>query len=174
MEIDSKCNMAYDFHYHMGGTMKIKIILPFFALTALLVSCGTMSHTALFKPGVSLAQKQGDLDRCKIASFKQVPAELSTSVSGGFYDPGYISCVGTGGGGAFCRRVGGVYIPPTYSTVDRNENLRWRYVQGCLQQKGYDIVTNLRPCSNDAQRQQALAAKNINDLACNPDSSLDY
>lgn len=156
--------------------MKAKIFVSVFTLVALaivLVSCGVMSQTSLFKPGTSLAQKQKDLDLCKIVSFKQVPQELVTSVSGGYYDPGYVSCVGKKGE-AVCRRIGGFYIPPTYSTVDVNKNLRWRYVQHCLQQKGYDVIVNLRPCSNDAQRQQAINAKTIKDLVCNPDSKLDY
>lgn len=154
--------------------LKMKKILCLSITGFLLAACGTMSTTALFKPGATTTQKQRDLDQCKIASFRAIPQEFTTTTSGGFYQPGDMSCRTHRNGRVECYRVGGMYVPPSSFTVDQNGSLRWRFVQGCLQKKGYNIINNLRPCANAADRQRAMNARNMSDMVCNPDAKLDY
>lgn len=133
-----------------------------------------MSTTALFKPGAGGVQKQRDLDQCKIASLRSIPQAFTTMSAGGFYDPGGISCYPGRHGRTICNRYGDIYVPPNYFTVDQNENLRWRFVMGCLQKKGYNIVNNLRPCANQEERRYAMTARTMAAFICNPDTRLDY
>jgi len=150
------------------------------AVVLILTGCITpVATTALFNPGVTVAKKQRDLDQCKIASFRQVPQTVVSHVSGGYYHAGDVRCrERTGdkdkGKGVYCERVGQVYIPPSTTMRDVNANLRWRFVRGCLEDKGYRVVEQLRGCLDAAERQRALAARSVADLVCNPDPKLDY
>jgi len=153
----------------------MKKLLSTGIICALLAACSTMiSNTALFKPGANSTQKQRDLDQCKIASLRAIPQVFTTVTDGGFYDPGNINCYPGRHGRTICRRFGDIYVPPASFTVDQNEGLRWRFVMGCLQRKGYTIVGNLRPCTNMEERRQAMMARTRAAFICDPDPTFDY
>lgn len=143
-------------------------------ISALLAACSAMSSTALFKPDASPAQKQHDLDQCKIASLRSIPQAFTTMTAGGFYDPGGVDCYPRRDGRMVCTRYGDVFVPPASYTVDQNEGLRWRFVMGCLQKKGYRIINQLRPCRNQEERRRAMAARTVAAFTCDPDGKLDY
>jgi len=148
----------------------IFLMLSFLTLSA----CLSTTTTSIFKPGTSIEQQQRDLDQCKIESFKTIPQTLQTDISGGYYNSGKLRCHTDEKGNTICKRVGEYYQPPTATTIDRNDALRWRFVKGCLQQKGYSIVSNMPRCRNDADRLRALQATNIADFTCEPGPDLDY
>jgi len=152
------------------GHEKIAILISLFALPA----CLSTKTTVVFKPGVTHEQTQRDLDQCKIASFQKIPQTLQTHVSGGYYNSGTLKCHTDEKGNTSCKRVGEYYQPPTTTTFDRNDALRWRFVQACLMKKGYALANNMRRCSNDAERSQAMQARTISDLTCDPGPDLDY
>lgn len=69
--------------------MAIRKLFPIGIVSNLLTACGTISTTALFKPGATAAQKQYDLlTQCKIASLRSIPQVFTTMTSGGYYDRG--------------------------------------------------------------------------------------
>jgi len=152
----------------------MKRILLLVVASLALSACLSTSTTFIFKPGTPFEQKQRDLDQCKIASFQQIPQTLQTHVTGGYYHSGRLKCHTDEKGRTSCKRVGEYYSPPTAITFDRNDALRWRFVKGCLQEKGYSIIDNLRRCRNDGERRQAMQATNIADLVCDPEPDLDY
>lgn len=154
--------------------MNMKKLFSIVVIGAFLAACGTMSTTALFKPGTGSAQKQRDLDQCKIASLRSIPQAFITTTTGGFYDPGGVSCYSRRYGRTVCNRFGDIYMPPAFFTVDQNDGLRWRFVLGCLQKKGYTIVSKLPACTGRQERQRALAARTMASFTCNPDTRLDY
>jgi len=149
-------------------------ILIVFSSIFVLTACFGATTIAVFKPGATVEQKQRDLDACKIASFQKIPQTLQTHVTGGYYNSGRLKCHTDGNGNTSCKRVGEYYQPPTATTFDRNDALRWRFVKNCLQNKGYSLANNIRRCRNNAERAQAMQATNIRDLVCDPDPKLDY
>lgn len=140
-------------------------------LAAFAVSACVSQEPMLFKPGVSFAKKQNDLDRCRITSFKAVPQAIMTHVSSGYYSPGYIKCHRNRHGKRWCQRQGGYYTPPSSYSYDRNNGLRQRYIQSCLNKKGYNILT-LPRCKSAEEQMSALKQKNPALLTCNPDPAL--
>lgn len=129
-----------------------------FVPVAAVAAC-TASEPALFihKPGVSVAGKQAALDECRIASLREIPQTVVSQTSGGYYNPGTLQC-NTVGGITNCYRVGAVNIAPTTTTRDVNEDLRARYINRCLREKGFSLTAIPRcvmpseiAASNDAQ-----------------------
>jgi len=149
------------------------LLFSLFAALAL-TACGTPAGPALFRPKTSSTAKQMDLDQCKIASFRAIPAAYTTNYVGGFYDPGYSNCYRGRHGRVYCDTTGGFYDPPVSYTEDVNAPIRWRFVSACLRKKGYSFIPGKMPCRNSAERERALRAKTPAELSCNPDSNLDY
>lgn len=128
-----------------------RVVFGGLALAALLVGCATGSEltTVLFKPGVSEAVKQADLDNCKIAAYKNVPQAVQTNITPGYSNLGTISC-NTYGYTTSCNRAGAWDISPTVTTVDANDDLRRRVRDRCLEAKGYRLL-NLKRCTTSEQ-----------------------
>jgi putative hemolysin len=119
-----------------------------------LAACQTQSGFVVYKPGMSEAQTQLAVDQCRIASLREIPQAMSTELSGGVYNPGstYCSTVGTT---VTCNQVGGVNIPPRATTYDANAELRGRYINRCLQAKGYQLISAPRCASAAAAAKSA-------------------
>lgn len=128
------------------------------AAAVTLVGCQTIQPVRyLHKPGgVSVAEKQLAVDECRIASFREIPQTMATQVTPGYSTPGSLQCH-TIGGTTNCYNIGGVNVPPTATTYDVNAELRDRYLDRCLQAKGFSI--SLIPvCGTQDQASSAKAA----------------
>ena len=140
----------------------------------LLAGCQTGPVPAAFKPGTDASQRQADYDQCKIASLREIPQAMATQVSGGIYTPGSVQCR-TIGTITSCSQSGGVNIPPTATTYDANHGLRDRFINRCMMQKGYSILS--RPaCSSESERLKAATTPqpaNPADYKCTPGINMD-
>ncbi|MGH6760087.1 MAG: hypothetical protein ACRECW_00665 [Phyllobacterium sp.] len=132
-------------------------LLSMMLATVFLASCSSTVNL-VHKTGSTLDQRQNAVDQCKIASFRDIPVAMTTESFGGMYDPGYVVC-GNRGDRRFCRRAGGIYVPPTVRSYDANQKLRSRYIKRCLASGGYDILTVPR-CTSTADRQQYETRRN--------------
>ncbi|WP_155256380.1 hypothetical protein [Mesorhizobium loti] len=140
----------------------------------LLAGCQTGPVPAAFKPGTNASQRQADYDQCKIASLREIPQAMATQVSGGVYTPGSVQCR-TIGTITSCSESGGLNIPATATTYDANHGLRDRFINRCMMQKGYSILS--RPaCSSESERLKAATMPqpaNPADYKCTPGINMD-
>lgn len=108
-----------------------------------------------YKAGSTHVDRQLAVDQCRIASLKEIPQSMATQVSGGYYNPGTVSC-STVGNYTSCNNVGAVNIPATATSYDQNQSLRDRFINRCLQDKGYQLIPNIPVCGSEAERKAAL------------------
>ncbi|MHC3939532.1 hypothetical protein ACI0FR_00829 [Paenochrobactrum sp. BZR 201-1] len=144
--------------------MMNRIVLAITGLTASMLLTGCNTVTLLWKPGVSVNQKQYDYDECTIAAFRQVPINQVTNYTPGFYDPGTTQCSRVGND-VSCYRVGEVNIQGSISSYDKNQALRERVRDRCLAAKGYQ-KKEVPVCTSTLQKAEADKAKSIDQVKC--------
>lgn len=129
--------------------MKKYVVIPAALIATLLAGCSS-TVDVIHKTGSTTAQRQTAADQCKIASFREIPVQMTVESFGGMYDPGQYVCRDYRDRRR-CGYVGGIDIPPSVRTYDANQDLRSRYVQRCLASKGYNILTVPR-CTSSADK----------------------
>lgn len=116
-------------------------------LALTLTACAPTTTTMYHKQGAQLQVTQVDYDACKISSLKEIPQAIVSEYEPGFNTPGTLSCESNNKaspGGITrtdCRQIGGHYEPPTIRNYDTNQGLRDRYIQNCMHNKGYSLMT---------------------------------
>lgn len=92
-------------------------------------------------PTKSIEQFGRDKFLCESRASRLYPMMPVTVVEGGgfIYDDDYY-CRPRPGRVNFCYSRPPIYVPPTYSTRDMNENSRNQAVESCLYSKGYVLV----------------------------------
>lgn len=133
-------------------------------LVAGLVLTGCNTVTLLWKPGVSLSQKQYDYDQCTIAAIREVPVNQVTNYNPGYYNPGTTQCNRIGNS-VSCYQVGAVSVPGSVDSRDINQGLRDRVRDRCLAAKGYKRKV-VPVCTSAKQVAEANNAKSINEIKC--------
>lgn len=141
-----------------------RIVLAITGFTASIMLTGCNSVTMLWKPGISVSQKQYDYDECTIAAFRKVPINRVANYTPGFYDPGTVQCSRVGDNVA-CYRVGQINIPGNISSYDKNQGLRERVRDRCLTAKGYQ-KKQVPICTSAKQKAEADKAKSIDQVKC--------
>jgi hypothetical protein len=141
---------------------KFLAILPFFALTGCTGLFGPVE--VVHKTGSSFAQRQQAVDECKIASFQSIPQAMVTEVSPGISSTPQTQCT-TDGNQTLCVERSDMIIPPQVTTRDANAGLRSRFVNRCLQSKGFDMIE--RPICTKAQDRAAWRATRDNQPSAN-------
>ena len=102
----------------------------------ILTACASDPIGVVYKQGTLLSERQAAMDACKIASFKEIPQNVVTSIDPGYSSPGSVNCT-TIGYTTTCNRIGAIDIPASSSQRDVNEDMRIRYVVACLRRQGY-------------------------------------
>lgn len=108
------------------------------ALGCAVALAGCQPAVTVEKVGVTPQRKQQDIDNCKIASFKQIPQAMGVGSTGGYSSPGTTYC-NTIGTQVMCNTVGGVNVPTSTYSYDQNQDLRDRWIAGCLRNHGYIV-----------------------------------
>lgn len=106
-----------------------------------LCACAPTTATLYYKQGTHLPLTQHVYDSCKIKSFKEIPQNIITDYYPGSHDPGRLQCRNTIPGYADCQRIGGHSIPASVTHRDANAGLRSRFMQNCMGNKGYTLMT---------------------------------
>jgi hypothetical protein len=119
-------------------------------LAHLLFACAADPVAIIYKQGTMQSERQAALDGCKIASFKEIPQNIATAHSPGYFNPGTLNCT-TIGYSTTCNRIGAVNIPSSSTNYDVNEDLRIRYVVNCMRRQGYfgDQAERVREVGKD-------------------------
>lgn len=133
-------------------------------LTTIIILSGCSTVTLLWKPGVSISQKQYDYDECTIEAMREVPVDQVTNYTPGYYNPGTTQCRQIGDKVA-CYQVGEVSIPGNISTYDKNQALRSRVRDRCLTAKGYQ-QKEVPVCTSAQQKAEAAKATSIDQVKC--------
>jgi hypothetical protein len=133
---------------------------------------GPKSVTLTYKQGSTIYTKQADVDACKISSFKAIPQVVGTSINGGSYSPSSTSCY-TSNGYTSCSQLGGYYSPPTANSYDINGDLRKRYIDKCMREKGYEQI-KLPFCQANqvGGYDNRLPAPKLSAIACHIDNGM--
>jgi len=143
--------------------MRKYVLIAGIVVTATALSgCNTV--TLLWKPGVSLNQKQSDYDQCTIAAMREVPVNQVTSYNAGYYNPGTTQCNRIGNS-VSCYQVGAVNIPGRVDSYDSNKELRDRVRDRCLAAKGYQRKV-VPVCTSAKQAAAADTATSLDDVKC--------
>lgn len=122
---------------------RIALLLAVLALAA----CAPTTTQLYHKQGAQLQVTQRDYDTCKINSLREIPQTIVSEYDPGYNNPGTLSCQSKGATTATgitrtdCRQVGAHYVPPTIRNFDANQGLRDRYMQTCMGDKGYSLMT---------------------------------
>ncbi len=136
--------------------------LPLLALTGCTGLFGPVE--VVHKTGSSFAQRQQAADECRIASFQSIPQAMVTEVSPGMRSIPQTRCT-TDGNQTLCVERSDMIIPPQVTTRDANADLRGRFVNRCLQSKGFDIIT--RPICTRAEDRASWRATRDNQPPAN-------
>ncbi len=138
------------------------VILAVITLSA----CAPTTTTMYYKQGAQLPVTQQHYDSCKIRSFKEIPQNIITDYYPGSHDPGRLRCRNTIPGYADCERIGGHSIPPSVTHRDANAGLRDRFMQNCMAEKGYTLMT-FRYCEDGQLGYHPLnSAPPLNQIYC--------
>lgn len=130
------------------------------------IGCTPSAPPSIYhRTGSTYAERAYDHDQCTFTSVRAVPRAMATSVSGGYYNPGTVFC-NTYGTVTACNRVGSYNVPPTATTYDANQGIRNRYMERCMQQKGYSVLYRPR-CVTSAEKAAAIASRNAPQLPAN-------
>ena len=147
MDLNGKNTSPDDLHFFDIGNFAMhmstkKISVMIFGV-AILSGCQTAPTSTPFfhKLGTTIYDKQSVIDSCKIQSLKEIPQAIGTSVTPGMSSPGTTYCNSYGMyGGIQCNTYGGYNIPPQVNNYDMNNGLRDRFVNACMEKKGYTIT----------------------------------
>lgn len=116
------------------GAQRALYLLPLIALAA-------CQRYEWVHPTKNLEQVGRDRLACEEKAAKLYPAEpVSVREPGMLIDRGFPTCWRTPSGYTRCMSPQPIYIPPTYSTRDINEDDRKRMIEACLLSKGYQLV----------------------------------
>lgn len=147
-------------------------ILGTSALLLLVGACATAGPAKMvYKAGSVRSERQLAVDECRIASFQQIPQNIATQVNPGYSNPGSISC-NTIGGYTNCNRVGAINIPATAVNYDVNGELRARYIDRCLAEKGFAVVEMPICGPNQPGPDQNLPQPDLAQIPCVPNRPL--
>jgi len=104
-----------------------------YGLLFVLAGClPTENINYLYKPGVSLSQKDNDAFECRLKAANSVPVSNQTTSTPGYVTP--VSCTTNYG---YTQCTGGQTIGGGVITVDVNSELRNQVEQRCMAAKGY-------------------------------------
>lgn len=113
-------------------------VIPLLLAPGLLLLAGCEQRWA--KPGASPAEYEATRARCEQAMYAQFPPILERVQSGsGYYSPQETKCTGDANNRR-CTTRGGNWVPPSFRTVDHNEDVRDRGIAGCLIEQGWRRV----------------------------------
>jgi hypothetical protein len=88
------------------------------------------------KPGATEAELRAADSACAVRASTRFPPMLHVVQTGGGYTMPAQGC-GGGRSGRNCHGGRAQWVPPTYSTVDRNQRLRENEADQCLMQEGW-------------------------------------
>lgn len=126
----------------MRVTMKRIVMLTCFS--TLLAGCAQRWA----KPGGTPEEFRATEAQCQARAFSQFPPVMDrVQTSPGYTTPLQTSCYPSGYA-VQCLTTGGQYMPPTFMSIDRNDSVRARGVQGCLLEQGW------RPVDREGRPQQ--------------------
>ncbi|MCQ4158458.1 hypothetical protein NON00_00765 [Roseomonas sp. GC11] len=92
------------------------------------------------KPGASPAEYEATRARCEQRLHAQFPPILErVQSSGGYVSPVQTRCSGDANNRR-CTTTGGNWVPPSFTTIDHNEDVRERGIAGCLIEQGWRRV----------------------------------
>lgn len=111
------------------------------------------------KTGVSLTRLHADETACQVKALKNVPVNKLTRVTPVRFIPRQI-CDGNGNCHATFVMVGG-----EVETYDANKDLRARYAQQCMTDKGYSKI-ELPRCTGEAPEPLPRHAPALSDESC--------
>ena len=139
----------------IGGSALKRLF--FISITLLLTACGTTQQMKLvYKEGSVKAERMRALDECEFEAVKEIPRAMAVEMQGGYSSPGTVQC-STLGGITSCQQIGAINIPASAQSYDANTSTRLRYVNRCLERKGYSVLD--RPvCKSDEDKAAGLAA----------------
>jgi hypothetical protein len=104
------------------------------------------------KPGGTAAEFDATRTACSVRAQTMFPPLIRTTlVQPGYYAPSQTNCTGSGPQRR-CTTTGGHWVPPSYASVDDNQNARRQQVRSCLFTAGW------RPVEDDDPPPQASAA----------------
>lgn len=110
------------------------IVVPFVALAA-------CQRYEWVHPTKSLEQFGRDRVACEEKAARLYPAEpVTVREPGMVIERGIARCWKTQSGFTRCYSPEPIYIPPSYSTRDLNEDDRQRTIEACLYSKGYQLT----------------------------------
>ncbi len=140
------------------------------ALMLLVMGCATTepveTHTRfLYKTGTTIYQKQADHDACKVESFAKIPQAIGHQTVGGSYNPGSVSCSTNNSGRTSCYTYGASYEAPEIKNYDMNASLRSRYIDQCMNRKGYKSY-NMPYCTQPGGYSNVTPAPPISQISC--------
>ena len=116
------------------GRLRLLFILPLFALAA-------CQRYEWVHPSKSTTDYGRDRLACEEKAARLYPAEpVTVREPGMVIDRGMPTCWRTPSGFTRCRSPEPIFIPPSYSTKDLNEDDRQRTIEACLYSKGYQLV----------------------------------
>jgi hypothetical protein len=89
------------------------------------------------KPGASESDFEVMRGQCNARAYHRFPPLVRRTLSTeGHYDPVTTRCV-TKGNTTECTKTGGQWVPPTYTTVDDNEDPREQDLHSCFFENGW-------------------------------------
>jgi hypothetical protein len=145
--------------------VKKKIENLFSGIFIFVFLAGCAPQSIYHKKGMVLSSVQKDYDACKIKSFKEIPLNNIVTYSPGVHNPGSLSCY-TIGSLTNCNRIGALDIPERISSRDENEEMRTRFINSCMNNKGYTYV-ELPVCGFDEEGYNALQkAPSLDKIKC--------
>ena len=143
-------------------------LISTFAISIILAGCGTSQNPTVtrfaYKPGSTHISKQRDTDQCKIESFKHIPQTITQTVSGGSYTAGSVRCTNYSTGTS-CYTIGERYSAPEIVNRDENKSIRNRFIQDCLEKKGYSFH-RIPLCQNETGYNTANPAPALSQIHC--------
>ena len=130
-------------------------------LGLILVGCASSVETRymIHQTGSRLSDRAKAHDDCKIASFKEIPQTQGVATIRGYSSPGTLHC-NTIGAVTSCNRIGAVNIPSQTSSYDVNGKLRKRYMDRCLNEKGFSVIPLTAKCRSREDIAGVVADRN--------------
>lgn len=136
----------------------MKRLLAVVAVIALAGCEQSQPLNVIYKAGSTQAERQRAFDLCEFDAMRMAPRAMAVSTTGGYYNPGTVQC-NTIGTSTFCNNVGAVNIPASSVTYDANLQTRVKYIDRCLEGKGYQVLKR-PPCRTQAERERERQQQN--------------
>ncbi|MBI1775050.1 MAG: hypothetical protein HYR63_06865 [Proteobacteria bacterium] len=107
-------------------------------VAASLALCGALAGCETWvKPGGTPAEFDAMSASCKAQAYQRFPPMVRpVQTSYGHYMPVTTHCTTTGNV-TNCTQTGGYWVPPSFSTVDDNENGRDQDIRACYYRNGW-------------------------------------